>query len=174
MSQSNVQTKSAFIAVVGRPNVGKSSLVNRAVGQKVAIVSNKPQTTRNKILGVCNRGAEQFVFVDTPGFHKARNELGKQMIRAVGSGLSDVEAAVLVVDCAPRFKLNANALPPAELELMKELARRQLPTVLALNKIDLLPQKDALLPIISAYTAAFSFAAVVPVSAKTAADWRSF
>ena len=166
MSQSNAQTKSAFIAVVGRPNVGKSSLVNRAVGQKVAIVSNKPQTTRNKILGVCNRGAEQFVFVDTPGFHKARNELGKQMIRAVGSGLSDVEAAVLVVDCAPRFKLNANALPPAELELMKELTRRQLPTVLALNKIDLLPQKDALLPIISAYTAAFSFAAVVPVSAK--------
>lgn len=162
-----LNTKSAFIAVVGRPNVGKSSLVNRAVGQKVAIVSNKPQTTRTKILGVCNREQDQIVFVDTPGFHKARNELGKRMIRAVGNGLSEVEAAVLVVDSAPHFKFNPEALPPAELELMSELKRRQLPVVLVLNKIDLLPKKEDLLELITAYTAAFSFAAVVPVSAKT-------
>lgn len=161
-----LNTKAAFIAVVGRPNVGKSSFVNRAVGQKVAIVSDKPQTTRTKILGVCTKGTDQLVFVDTPGFHKARNELGRRMIRAVGNGLSEVDAAVLMVDAAPKFKFNPEALPPAELELLKELKRRSLPTVLALNKIDLLPQKEALLPIISAYTSAFDFAAVVPISAK--------
>ncbi len=158
-------TKSAFIAIVGRPNVGKSSFVNAAVGQKVAIVSDKPQTTRTRIMGVCNRGENQIVFVDTPGFHKPRNMLDKHMNKAVHSGLSDVEAAVLVVEAAPKFRFDAERLPPAEVELLAQLKRQKLPTVLAVNKIDLLQKKEELLGMIAAYTKAYEFAAVVPISA---------
>ncbi len=156
----------AFIAVIGRPNVGKSSFINRVLGQKVAIVSDKPQTTRTRILGVLTRDSEQTVFVDTPGFHKPRNALGQAMMRAVGAGLSDVDAAVLMVDAAPAFSLSADALPKAERALLEELARRKLPAVLAINKIDLLPDKQELLPVIAAYQNAYAFDAVVPISAK--------
>ncbi len=159
-------TKSAFIAVVGRPNVGKSSFVNAAVGQKVAIVSDKPQTTRTRIMGVCNKDETQFVFVDTPGFHKPKNVLDKHMNKAVGSGLSDVEAAILVVEAAPKFKFDPENLPPAELELIEQFKKRKIPAVLAVNKIDLLEKKEELLGMISAYMTAFEFAAVVPISAK--------
>ena len=100
----SINTKSAFVAVVGRPNVGKSSFVNAAVGQKVAIVSDKPQTTRTRIMGVCNKDEHQLVFVDTPGFHKPRNMLDKYMTKAAQNGLSDVEAAILVVEAVPKFK----------------------------------------------------------------------
>lgn len=159
------ETKSAFIAVVGRPNVGKSSFVNAAVGQKVAIVSDKPQTTRTRIMGVCNRGDTQLVFVDTPGFHKPRNLLDQYMTKAAGTGLSDVEAAVLMVEAAPKFGFDPDQLPPAEMELIDQFKRRKLPAVLAINKIDLLEQKDALLAMIPAYMKAYDFAAVVPMSA---------
>jgi len=159
--------KSAFIAVVGRANVGKSSFVNRAVGEKVAIVSDKPQTTRTKIMGVLTRDDTQMVFIDTPGFHKPHNTLGENMIRAVGAGLSDVDAAVFMVEAVTRFKFDPENLPPAELKLMEEIKKRKIPAILAVNKIDLLENKADLLPIISAYSSIIDFETVVPFSAKS-------
>lgn len=161
-----MKEKSAFITIIGRPNVGKSSLMNRILGQKVAIVSDKPQTTRTKICGVYTKGVDQLVFIDTPGFHKPRNELDKNMNKAVGDGMADVDAAVLVIEAAPKFSLE-NGLPPAEKALIKELSRRKLKAVLAINKIDMLERKEELLSLIALYSREFEFETVVPVSAKT-------
>ena len=161
-----MKEKSAFITIIGRPNVGKSSLMNRILGQKVAIVSDKPQTTRTKITGILTKGAVQLVFIDTPGFHKPRNVLDKNMNKAVGDGMADVDAAVLVVEATPKFSLEGG-LPPAELELIKELKRRKLRAVLVINKIDMLEKKEALLTLIALYTKEFEFDTVVPLSAKT-------
>ncbi len=161
-----MKEKSAFITIIGRPNVGKSSLMNRILGQKVAIVSDKPQTTRTKISGILTKGADQLVFIDTPGFHKPRNVLDKNMNKAVGDGMADVDAAVLVVEASPKFSLEGG-LPPAELELIKELKRRKLHAVLVINKIDMLEKKEALLTLITLYTREFEFDTVVPLSAKT-------
>lgn len=161
-----MEEKSAFITIIGRPNVGKSSLMNRILGTKVAIVSDKPQTTRTRIMGVHTNGADQLVFIDTPGFHKPRNMLDKNMNKAVGDGMADVDAAVLVVDAAPKFSLT-DGIPPAEAELIGELKRRNLRAVLAINKIDLLEKKDRLLSLIPLYMREFDFDAVVPLSAKT-------
>ncbi len=162
-----MKEKSAFITIIGRPNVGKSSLMNKILGQKVAIVSNKPQTTRTKIMGIHTVKETQLVFIDTPGFHKPRNELDKNMNKAVGDGMADVDAAVLVVEAVTRFKTDGNALPPAEAELIKELKRRKLKAVLVINKIDLLEKKEELLNIILRYTSQFDFESVVPLSART-------
>lgn len=161
-----MKEKSAFITIIGRPNVGKSSLMNRILAQKVAIVSDKPQTTRTKICGVYTSGADQLVFIDTPGFHKPRNELDKNMNKAVGDGMADVDAAVLVIEATPKFSLE-NGLPPAEKALIKELSRRKLKAVLAINKIDMLERKEELLSLIALYSREFEFETVVPVSAKT-------
>lgn len=161
-----MKEKSAFITIIGRPNVGKSSLMNRIVGQKIAIVSNKPQTTRTRINGILTSGADQLVFIDTPGFHKPRNELDRNMNKAVGDGMSDVDAAVLVAEADPAFSLE-NGLPPAEAELIKELKRRRIPAVLVINKIDMLEKKEALLSLIPLYMREFEFESVVPLSAKT-------
>ncbi len=161
-----MEQRTAFVTIIGRPNVGKSSLMNRILGQKVAIVSDKPQTTRTRIMGVYTRGDDQLVFIDTPGFHKPRNMLDRSMNKAVGDGMSDVDAAVLVVEAAPKFGLE-NGLPPVEAELIKELKRRKLPAVLVINKIDLLDKKEKLLSLIALYTGEFDFSAVVPLSAKT-------
>ena len=161
-----MEQRTAFVTIIGRPNVGKSSLMNRILGQKVAIVSDKPQTTRTRIMGVYTRDDDQLVFIDTPGFHKPRNMLDRSMNKAVGDGMSDVDAAVLVVEAAPKFSLE-NGLPPAEAELIKELKRRKLPAVLVINKIDLLDKKEKLLSLIALYTGEFDFSAVVPLSAKT-------
>lgn len=161
-----MKEKSAFITIIGRPNVGKSSLMNRIIAQKVAIVSDKPQTTRTKICGIYTKGADQLVFIDTPGFHKPRNELDKNMNKAVGDGMADVDAALLVVEAAPKFRLE-NGLPPAERELISELRRRKLKAVLAINKIDMLERKEELLSLIALYSREFDFETVVPVSAKT-------
>ena len=161
-----MKEKSAFITIIGRPNVGKSSLMNRILGQKVAIVSDKPQTTRTKITGILTKGADQLVFIDTPGFHKPRNVLDKNMNKAVGDGMADVDAAVLVVEASPKFSFEGG-LPPAELELIKELKRRKLHAVLVINKIDMLEKKEALLTLITLYTREFEFDTVVPLSAKT-------
>ncbi len=159
--------KSAFITIIGRPNVGKSSLMNRIIGQKVAIVSNKPQTTRTRIMGILTKGETQYVFIDTPGFHKPHNLLGTNMIKAVDSGMSDVDVAVLVVDANPDFKLLKDDMPPAELALISSLKQKKLRCILVINKIDLLPKKEELFDIINAYSSLYDFDAVVPLSAKT-------
>ncbi len=162
-----MEQKSAFITLVGRPNVGKSSLMNKILGQKVAIVSNKPQTTRTRIMGVLTKGATQLVFIDTPGFHKPRNLLGKNMIKAVGEGITDVDVAVFVVDAAPDFKFDPENLPPAELELIENIKARKMRCILVLNKIDLLPEKERLLDMITAYNTLYDFETIIPLSAKT-------
>lgn len=161
------KTYSGFVAIVGRANVGKSSILNNLLGQKIAIVSDKPQTTRTRIMGVLTREDKQLVFVDTPGFHKPKNRLGEKMMDSVSSGLSDVEAAVLVVEAAPKFKLDPDDMPKAEVALVEEIKKRRLKAVLVINKIDLLRDKSDLLPIISAYTSLYDFDAVLPVSAVT-------
>ncbi len=162
-----MEQKSAFITLIGRPNVGKSSLLNKIIGQKVAIVSDKPQTTRTKIMGVVTRDETQLVFIDTPGFHKARNLLGDSMIKAVKDGLSDVDGAVLVIDACPDFKLDFDALPPAELSLIETIKAKKLKCILVINKIDLLKDKEALFGIIAAYSKLYDFESVIPLSAKT-------
>ncbi len=162
-----MEQKSAFITLIGRPNVGKSSLLNKIVGQKVAIVSDKPQTTRTKIMGVVTLDETQLVFIDTPGFHKARNLLGDSMIKAVKDGLSDVDGAVLVIDACPDFKLDFENLPPAELSLIETVKAKKLKCILAINKIDLLKEKEALFDIITAYSKLYDFEAVIPLSAKS-------
>ncbi len=161
-----MNTTSAFIAIVGRPNVGKSSVINRILGQKIAIVSDKPQTTRTRIMGVKNEGEAQFVFVDTPGFHKPRNMLGENMIKAVNTGLSDVNGVLLTVEAKTKFEFDPENLPASEMELIKEIKKRGLKTILLINKIDLLEDKSDMLSVISAYSKHLDFEAVIPISAR--------
>ena len=151
-------TKTAFVAIVGRPNVGKSSLLNQLLGQKVAIVTQKPQTTRTRIMGVLTRGETQLVFIDTPGYHRPKNKLGERMIKAVGEGISGVDAALFVTE--PDGELRET-----ELELLKRLRAEKCPVVLAINKIDTVQKKETLMQRIVQLTGVFDFAAVVPVSA---------
>ncbi len=157
---------SAFIGIVGRPNVGKSSFVNRALGHKVSIVSDKPQTTRTRIMGIINKDELQLVLIDTPGFHRPHNTLGENMIKAVTTGLTDVDAVILIVDAAPKFNLEEGEIPAAEQELIDEIKRRKLKAILGINKIDLLEDKEELLSIITKYMTRLNFDAVVPFSAK--------
>ncbi len=161
------ENKTAFITILGRPNVGKSSLLNKILGQKVSIVSDKPQTTRTRIMGVYTKAEDQIVFIDTPGFHKPRNTLGEKMIKAVGEGMTDVDGAVLVVEASTKFNLEEGKLPAAEEALLEHISKRNLKTVLVINKIDMLAEKSDLLSVITAYTNKYNFAAVVPLSAKT-------
>ena len=161
------ENKTAFITILGRPNVGKSSLLNKILGQKVSIVSDKPQTTRTRIMGVYTKKEDQIVFIDTPGFHKPRNTLGEKMIKAVGDGMADVDGAVLVVEASTKFNLEEGKLPAAEEALLEHISNRKLKTVLVINKIDMLAEKSDLLSVITAYTNKYDFAAVVPLSAKT-------
>ena len=158
---------SAFISIIGRPNVGKSSFINSALGHKISIVSDKPQTTRTRVSGVINKGDMQLVFVDTPGFHKPRNTLGEHMIKAVTTGLTDVDAVLLIVEATTKFNVQDGEIPHAEEELIGEIKRRGLKAVLGINKIDLLEDKEDLFKIISTYMQKFDFDAVVPFSAKT-------
>ena len=151
-------TKNAMITIAGRPNVGKSTLTNALVGEKVAIVSNKPQTTRGRITGVVSRGETQFVFMDTPGFHRARTRLGEYMDKVVRESVGDVDAVVLVVEPIP-------SVGKQEEELMRQIKNSGVPAILAVNKIDTV-EKPELLAVIAAYAAAHGFAAIVPISAK--------
>ena len=151
-------TKTAMVTVCGRPNVGKSTLLNALVGEKIAIVSNKPQTTRNRIYGVVNRDDIQFVFLDTPGFHKAKNRLGDYMVKVTRESIADVDAVVLIVEPVPHVGI-------PEQELIKRIEESGLPAVLCINKIDTIEKKDDLLAVIAAYTEAHDFAAVLPISA---------
>ena len=154
-----MMTKTAMITIAGRPNVGKSTLTNFLVGEKIAIVSNKPQTTRNRICGIVTKGDTQFVFVDTPGFHRARTKLGDYMVNTVRESIADVDATVLVVE--PIASVGTQ-----EQMLLEQLMSKKSPVILAINKIDTV-EKDALLEVIAVYSQAAEFAAIIPISAKT-------
>ncbi len=154
-----MKTKTAMITIAGRPNVGKSTLTNYLVGEKIAIVSNKPQTTRNRICGIVTKEDTQFVFVDTPGFHKARTKLGDYMVNTVRESIADVDLTILVVE--PIASVGTQ-----EQMLLEQFAARKSKVVLAINKIDTV-EKDMLLEVIAAYSQAYSFAAIIPISART-------
>ena len=153
-----MNTKTAMITIAGRPNVGKSTLTNYLVGEKIAIVSNKPQTTRNRICGIVTKGDTQFVFVDTPGYHKARTRLGDFMVNTVRESIADVDATILVIE--PVANIGAQ-----EEALMEKLKASRCPVILAINKIDTV-EKEALLEIIALYSRAMDFAAIIPICAK--------
>ena len=154
-----MKTKTAMITIAGRPNVGKSTLTNFLVGEKIAIVSNKPQTTRNRICGIVTRDSTQFVFVDTPGFHRARTKLGDYMVNIAQESIADVDLTVLVVEPIA-------SIGPQEEGLLQKIQASRCPAVLAINKIDTV-EKDTLLEVIALYSQKASFEAIVPISAKT-------
>ncbi|HIR09174.1 MAG TPA: GTPase Era [Candidatus Avoscillospira stercoripullorum] len=148
-----------MIAILGRPNVGKSTLTNALVGEKIAIVSHKPQTTRNRICGIFSRGETQFVVMDTPGFHKPRTKLGDYMVGVVEESVADVDAAFLLVEPIANIGQQEEAL-------LAQMKAARVPAVLVINKIDTV-EKEELLSVIACYSKAHDFAAVVPISAKT-------
>ncbi len=151
-------TKTAFIAIVGCPNVGKSSLLNKMLGQKVAIVTQKPQTTRTRIMGVLTMGETQLVFTDTPGYHRPKTKLGEKMIKSVGEGIAGMDACLFVVE--PEGEIR-----DTEIELLNRLKKEKAPVVLVINKIDTIKQKEKLMERIVQFTGIYDFEAVVPVSA---------
>ena len=154
-----MQTKTAMITIAGRPNVGKSTLTNYLVGEKIAIVSNKPQTTRNRICGIVTREDTQFVFVDTPGYHRSRTKLGDYMVNVTRESIADVDATILVVEPIA-------SVGPQEEGLIEKITASHCPAILAINKIDTV-EKDKLLEVIAVYSQAAKFDAIIPISAKT-------
>lgn len=155
----NTNEKSAFIAIVGRPNVGKSSILNKLMGQKIAIVSSKPQTTRNRITGVLTDGEYQLVFFDTPGLHKPKDTLGKFMVRSINESVGGVDCCMLVVEAG-------RDPSQTELNLIEKFKSLEMPAILAINKIDMLKEKDLLMKQILHYSNLYDFEAIVPVSAQ--------
>ncbi len=153
-----MKTKTAMITIAGRPNVGKSTLTNYLVGEKIAIVSNKPQTTRNRICGVVTKGNTQFVFVDTPGYHRARTKLGDYMVKVAKESIADVDLTILVVEPIA-------SIGPQEQGLLEMINSSKCPAILAINKIDTV-EKEALLAVIGAYSNAADFDAIIPICAK--------
>ena len=151
-------TKTAMITIAGRPNVGKSTLMNALVGEKIAIVSNKPQTTRNRISGILTRGDDQFVFIDTPGFHKPRTKLGDYMVNITKESIADVDLTILVVEPIAHIGTQEEVL-------IEQLQAKKCPTILLINKIDTVEKED-LLAVIAAYSEYAKFDAIIPVSAK--------
>ena len=151
--------RTVFISIVGRPNVGKSTIMNRILGEKVAIVSNKPQTTRNCIRGILTEGEDQFVFFDTPGIHRPQNRLGDYMVTAAKSGMQQGDVVMLVVDVN-------KPVSKTELEIIEYLKRDGVPSVLVLNKIDTV-RREQIAEKIAAYASKHEFDAVIPVSAKS-------
>jgi len=151
--------KSVFVAVTGRPNAGKSSLTNLLVGEKVAIVSEKPQTTRTRINGVLTKGDIQFVFIDTPGMHKAATKLSEQMIKTINNSISDVEVAILMADVTKK---------PSQVEekLIEGFKAAKTDVILLLNKVDLIKHKPDLLKVIESYSALYDFKEIIPISVK--------
>ena len=154
-----MNTKTAIVTIAGRPNVGKSTLTNHLVGEKITIVSNKPQTTRNRICGIVTQGNTQFVFVDTPGFHKPKTKLGDYMVNAVKDSIADVDLTLLVVEPIASVGIQEEAL-------IEQLAAKRTPVILVINKIDTV-EKDKLLEVIAAYNEVFEFDSIIPISAKT-------
>ncbi len=154
-----MNTKTAIVTIAGRPNVGKSTLTNHLVGEKITIVSNKPQTTRNRICGILSRGNTQYVFVDTPGFHKPRTKLGDYMVNAVKDSIADVDLTLLVVEPIA-------SVGQQEQLLLEELGAKRTPVILVINKIDTV-EKEKLLEVIAAYSEAYHFDSIIPISART-------
>lgn len=150
-------SRTAFVTIAGRTNAGKSSLLNAIVGEKIASVSNKPQTTRTRITGIRNIDDVQLVFFDTPGLHKPVNKLSEHMLNTVKESVSDIDAVIFMMDCTRKIN-------PQELDLLKSLNQSHMPVILVLNKIDLLKSMDDLAPVIAELTSAVEFQAVVPVS----------
>ena len=151
-------TKNIMVTITGRPNVGKSTLANTLTGEKIAIVTNKPQTTRNRIFAIVNREDTQFVFIDTPGFHKARTKLGDYMVKIVNDSVTDVDAIALVVEPVP-------TVGTQESILIEKIKQSKIPSVLAINKIDTV-KKEELLAVIAAYSQVHEFNSIVPISAR--------
>ena len=151
-------SETAVVTVCGRPNVGKSTLTNALVGEKIAIVSNKPQTTRNRIMGIVTKGDTQFILLDTPGFIKPRNRLGDYMVNVVKESVTDVDCVLFLIEPVPE-------IGPGETALLDRIRESGVPAVLVINKIDTV-EKESLLPVIAAWTKVFDFDSVVPVSAK--------
>ena len=149
--------KTAFIAIVGRPNVGKSTLMNALLGEKIAIVSSKPQTTRNRIMGILTEGENQFVFLDTPGIHKAKNKLGSYMMKTVRSSIGSADAVIMIAEAG-------RAPGDIEKSICEKIKNEELPAMLVLNKIDLV-NREAIAETIMQYASLYNFDAVVPVSA---------
>lgn len=149
--------RTAFVTIAGRTNAGKSSLLNAIVGEKIASVSSKPQTTRTRITGIRNIGDVQLVFFDTPGLHKPVNKLSEHMLNTVKESVSDIDAVVFMMDCTRKIN-------DQELNLLRSMNRSKMPVILVLNKIDLLRSKDNLAPIIADMTSKADFQAVIPVS----------
>lgn len=156
----NFNDKSAFIAIIGRPNVGKSSILNKLLGQKVAIVSSKPQTTRTRIMGVLTEGKDQLVFLDTPGMHKPKNSLGDYMVRSINESVAGVDACLLVTEAGQEIREN-------ERMLIEKVKKMELPCVLAINKTDTVNDREIILEQIIKYSQEMDFDAIVPVSAET-------
>lgn len=150
--------RAAFIAIVGKPNVGKSSILNRLIGQKIAIVSRKPQTTRNRIMGVWTQGEDQLVFIDTPGLIKPKNRLGNYMVKSVTQSIAGVDACLLVTEAD-------TPVSKADIDLIERFKSAKLPVILAINKIDLAKDKAVLMEQIEQYSKLYDFKAIVPVSA---------
>lgn len=159
----NQNDKSAFVAIVGRPNVGKSSLLNRMLGQKVAIVSSKPQTTRTRIMGVLTRGINQLVFIDTPGMHKPKTALGSYMVRSVNESVAGVDVCLLVTEAD-------RDVTDTELKLIEKFKSLSMPAILAINKTDTLKNKEVLMKQILKYSSLYDFEAIVPVSAQSGSN----
>lgn len=156
----HTNTKNAFVTIIGRPNAGKSSLLNALVGEKIAAVSAKPQTTRTKITGVLTEEETQYVFMDTPGMHKSRNKLSEHMMKTVNESVADVDIAMFVADCTKKPSEN-------EKNLLDNLKSNKARSILVINKIDLLDKKEELIKIISDYSVLHNFDEVIPVSALT-------
>ena len=154
-----MSTKSVMVTIAGRPNVGKSTLINRLVGEKIAIVSNKPQTTRNRICGVLTRGDTQLVFIDTPGFHKPRTKLGDYMVDVVRDSVADVDLILLLIE-------PIDNIGPQEEALIEQIKASGAPAILVINKIDTVQDKERLLSVIATYSERFRFDAVMPISAR--------
>ena len=152
--------KSGFVSIIGRPNVGKSTLINRLVGEKIAIISSKPQTTRNNILGILTDEDKQIVFTDTPGIHEPTSMLAEMMVKSANNALVDTDAILLLVE--PIANVGRT-----EEKIIERLKKQKTPVILVINKIDTV-KKDVLLSVIAAYTSVFEFAAVVPISARKA------
>ncbi|MBE6912888.1 MAG: GTPase Era [Ruminococcaceae bacterium] len=149
--------KSGFIAVVGRPNVGKSTLINSLAGEKIAIVSDKPQTTRNRICGIINRNNTQYIFMDTPGVHTPKSHLGEYMVKVASDAISDVDVVIMLVAPVP-------SIGKPEEEIIKRISQSKVPAILLINKIDTVEKTD-IFPVIETYSAAYNFEAIIPISA---------